>query len=77
MTRGLGNVTPRRAATAVAGVALIVAGRYVGGYPGAAVVGAGIGLGIIGIGRREPHLFRRRPPPQTGDEPPEELPEEW
>lgn len=77
MIPGLGAVTPRRAATVVAGVGLIVAGRYVGGYLGAAIIGGGIGLGAIGIGRREPHLFRRRPPARTSDEAPDELPEEW
>jgi len=72
--RRLGALTPRRAATLAAGVAMIVAGRFVGGYGGAVVIGAGIGLAVIGIGRREPHLLHRRATDEDDGAEPEE---EW
>ena len=53
---------------------MIVAGRFVGGYGGAVVIGAGIGLAVIGIGRREPHLLRRRATDEDDGAEPEE---EW
>lgn len=49
-----------RVATALCGIALLVAGRFLGGYGGAVVVGAGIGAVLLSFGRRRPHVLRRR-----------------
>jgi hypothetical protein len=53
-------MTVRRMATIATGAAIIVVGDVVGGYGGAAVIGLGIGVAIVGVGRREPWLLRRR-----------------
>jgi O-antigen/teichoic acid export membrane protein len=67
--RRIAGVTPRRAATICVGAVIILLGHALGGFAGAAVVGAGIGVAIAGIGRREPHLLRRRDDgePPSGD----------
>ena len=53
-------VSLRRLATLACGVLVIVLGHALGGYGGAVVVGLGLGVVVVGLGRREPHLLRRR-----------------
>lgn len=48
-----------RVGTMLAGVGLAVAGRYVGGVAGAVLLGAGLGLAVLALGRRRPHALRR------------------
>ncbi len=62
----------RRVATIACGVAVLIIGHFVGGYGGAAVTGAGLGIAIVGVGRREPYLLRRR-----GDEERDADPDRW
>jgi hypothetical protein len=56
-------VSRRRIVTIAVGVALLVLARVldpvIGGYPTAVVVGVGLGVVVVGLGRREPHLPRR------------------
>ena len=62
-------MTPRRIAFFAVAVVLIVAGHFVGGFAGAGVMGAGIGIGVVGMGRREPYLLRRHREDEPDDEP--------
>ncbi len=59
----------RRLATLACGVLVIVLGHALGGYGGAVVVGLGLGAVVVGLGRREPHLLRRRGAASPDDEP--------
>jgi hypothetical protein len=65
-------VTARRVVTVAVGVAILVGGRLLGGrvldgYLEAGIIGLGIAIVVIGLGRREPYLLRR----WRGDDPDE------
>lgn len=68
-------MTRARVAIVALGIGVGVGGKFLGGYAGAVVIGAGIGLAVLGLGRRRPHLLRRRT--DDGDPDPGERWSEW